>query len=148
MKLKLTFILLLFFNSIGYAQNQSILDFFEIKEIRQIEITFSLDMEIDTTCNKLTKVSKDSLFLKTATDVLSTYPAGITWWKKFPSDINTWRMRITDEKKNTHDLIFFGTLLAGPDRSTSYTGTDEEKINLSADRQKLYQAMSKELFGR
>ncbi|MFK7771617.1 MAG: hypothetical protein AB8F94_05735 [Saprospiraceae bacterium] len=116
MKIKTIFFLLLFIQTISYSQNQSILDFFAIKEIKQIEITSAPDMGIDTTTNKVVKISKDPLFIKTVTDILNKYPAGRTWLKKFSFHTPTCRMKITDKENKTHDLIFIGTLLVGPDR--------------------------------
>lgn len=141
--MKISLLAFLFITSnICYAQ--SISDYFGIKEISQIEVVFSPDMDTDKSNNSVVKTSADHSFITEIGALLSQLPASGSIHKSFPKSIPSWSIQVIHQENKTHQLIFYGMKLRAPDSSkgTYYVGADIGKIE-----KKLYLALRSFMLG-
>jgi len=140
--MKILILSILFFIS-NNCFAQSILQYFKIKEIKKIEISFSPDMNFDDQ-NVVYKISTDKAFLREIKMMLADMPATGTIWKSFPQTIPTWRIKIFNQKNKPHILTYFGVKLRVPDSSTGgyYQGKEKHE-----NEKKLYLAIRNFMIG-
>jgi len=136
--------LLIFFLAINYSFSQSISDYLEIKEIKQISISFSPNMEGINSQNKVVKIVKDNTFIGTTLTLLQELPSTGPIHKSFPKTIPTWSIGILDQDNELHTLTFYGIKLRVPDSSDGsfYYGSKAAELE-----KKLYLLIRTQMIG-
>ncbi len=142
--MKIIITLLAIFFTANNCLSQSILNYFGIEEIKQIEISFAPNMNVEGTENKVAKTIIDSAFINKVIMILDKLPASGSIHKDFPKDIPTWRIDIIDQDNEIHKLTFYGIKLRTP---ISVEGDYYYGLIGDIFKKKLYLAIRSQMIG-